>query len=42
VISGMLWDASGVSALAFLPIAICGIILVVLAPTINHVRRDEV
>ena len=41
VISGMLWDASGIAALAFLPIAICGIILGVLAPAINHVRRDS-
>jgi CP family cyanate transporter-like MFS transporter len=41
VISGMLWDASGIAALAFLPMAICGIILAVLAPAINHVRREE-
>jgi CP family cyanate transporter-like MFS transporter len=41
VISGMLWDASGIAALAFLPVAICGIILAVLAPAINHVRRAE-
>lgn len=39
VISGMMWDVSGVAAMAFLPIAICGIILMVLAPAINHVRR---
>jgi CP family cyanate transporter-like MFS transporter len=42
VVSGMLWDMSGVAALAFLPIAICGIILAVLAPAINHVRRKDV
>ena len=41
VISGMLWDASGIAAMAFLPIAICGIILAVLSPAINHVRRAE-
>lgn len=41
VISGMAWDLSGIAAMAFLPIAICGIILVVLAPAINHVRRTE-
>jgi CP family cyanate transporter-like MFS transporter len=38
VISGILWDASGVAALAFLPIALLGILLVFLAPAINHVR----
>jgi len=42
VLSGMLWDTSGLAAMAFLPIAVCGIILVLLAPAINHVRRDEV
>jgi CP family cyanate transporter-like MFS transporter len=39
IISGMLWDASGKPGLAFLPIALCGIILAILAPAINHVRR---
>jgi len=39
VISGALWDLSGIPALAFLPVALCGILLVVLAPAINHVRR---
>ncbi len=38
VISGVLWDLSGIAALAFLPIALCGILLVILAPAINHVR----
>jgi len=38
VISGVAWDISGIASLAFAPIAICGIILVVLAPAINHVR----
>ena len=38
VISGMAWDLSGIAALAFLPIAGCGILLVILAPAINHVR----
>jgi CP family cyanate transporter-like MFS transporter len=41
VISGLLWDTSGIAAMAFLPIAICGIILAVLAPAINHVPRAE-
>jgi CP family cyanate transporter-like MFS transporter len=39
VISGILWDLSGVAALAFLPIGLCGILLVILAPAINHVRQ---
>ena len=38
VISGMVWDLSGVASLAFAPIALCGILLVILAPAINHVR----
>ncbi len=38
VISGLVWDLSGIASLAFAPIAICGIILVVLAPAINHVK----
>jgi CP family cyanate transporter-like MFS transporter len=41
VISGMVWDLSGIASLAFAPIAICGIILVVLAPAINHVRQER-
>ncbi len=39
VISGMAWDASGVASSAFLPIGLCGILLVILAPAINHVPR---
>ncbi|MGH6664880.1 MAG: CynX/NimT family MFS transporter [Pseudolabrys sp.] len=39
VISGLMWDLSGIASLAFAPIAICGIILVTLAPAINHVRQ---
>jgi CP family cyanate transporter-like MFS transporter len=41
VISGFLWDVSGTPAMAFLPIALCGIVLVALAPAIRHVRRPE-
>jgi CP family cyanate transporter-like MFS transporter len=41
VISGLLWDVSGVAAMAFLPVAACGIILTMLAPAIRHVRRPE-
>jgi CP family cyanate transporter-like MFS transporter len=39
VISGLAWDVSGIAGLAFAPIAICGIILITLAPAINHVRQ---
>jgi CP family cyanate transporter-like MFS transporter len=39
VISGLAWDLSGVAKLAFAPIAVCGVLLVILAPAINHVRR---
>ncbi len=38
VISGLSWDLSGIASFAFAPIALCGIILVILAPAINHVR----
>jgi MFS transporter, CP family, cyanate transporter len=38
VISGFSWDVSGIAGFAFAPIAICGIILVVMAPAINHVK----
>jgi CP family cyanate transporter-like MFS transporter len=39
IISGMLWDFSGVAAMAFVPIGLCGIVLMILAPAINHVPR---
>jgi len=38
VISGLAWDLSGIASAAFAPIAACGILLVILAPAINHVR----
>jgi CP family cyanate transporter-like MFS transporter len=38
VISGVLWDVTGIAALAFLPIVLCGILLVILAPAINHLK----
>jgi MFS transporter, CP family, cyanate transporter len=41
VISGLIWDASGNGAFAFVPIAMCGVALAVLAPAINHVRRSR-
>jgi CP family cyanate transporter-like MFS transporter len=39
IISGLAWDLSGVAALAFLPIALCGFLLAILAPAINHVPK---
>ena len=39
VISGLSWDLSGVAGLAFLPIAVCGLAMVILAPAITHVRH---
>jgi MFS transporter, CP family, cyanate transporter len=38
VISGLAWDLSGIASFAFAPIGLCGILLVILAPAINHVR----
>jgi len=37
VVSGLAWDLTRVAGMAFLPIALCGILPVVLAPAINHV-----
>jgi CP family cyanate transporter-like MFS transporter len=37
VISGLAWDLTGIASMTFLPIALCGILLVILAPAINHV-----
>jgi len=39
VVSGLAWDLTGITGAAFLPIALCGILLVILAPAINHVPR---
>ena len=36
---GTRWEASGIGGFAVLPIALCGVVLVVLAPAIDHVRR---
>ena len=41
VISGLSWDLTGIPATAFAPIALCGLLLVILAPAINHVPRME-
>jgi CP family cyanate transporter-like MFS transporter len=39
VLSGASWDLSGLPASAFMPIALCAILLMVLAPAINRLRR---
>jgi MFS transporter, CP family, cyanate transporter len=39
VVSGLAWDLTGIASAAFLPIALCGILLVILAPAINHIPR---
>ncbi len=39
VISGLAWDMSGIAAAAFAPIALMGVLLMALAPAINHVPR---
>jgi CP family cyanate transporter-like MFS transporter len=41
VISGLAWDISGIPATAFLPIVLCGVLLIVLAPAINHIPHME-
>ncbi len=39
VISGFVWDMSGIAGLAFAPSALSGIVLVALAPALKHARR---
>jgi CP family cyanate transporter-like MFS transporter len=39
ILSGFAWDVSGIGGFAFIPVALCGVVLMVLAPAINHVRR---
>jgi hypothetical protein len=39
VISGLVWDVSGIPASAFVPIALCGGLLMLLAPAIGRLRR---
>lgn len=39
VASGLTWDLTGIASTAFLPIALCGILLVILAPAIDHIPR---
>jgi CP family cyanate transporter-like MFS transporter len=39
VLSGLAWDISGVPSLAFVPVAACMSLMMLLAPAINHVRQ---
>lgn len=39
ILAGVAWDATGVAAMAFVPIGLCGVLLMILAPAINHVPR---
>src|SRR5205085_2985951 len=39
VISGLAWDLTGIASTAFLPIAVCVIVLVSQPPAINHAPR---
>jgi CP family cyanate transporter-like MFS transporter len=39
VISGLSWDLSGIAGSAFVPVALCGVLLALLAPAIKHVRQ---
>jgi CP family cyanate transporter-like MFS transporter len=41
VLSGLAWDLTGTAGMAFVPIALCGVALALLAPAIKHVRRPE-
>jgi CP family cyanate transporter-like MFS transporter len=38
VVSGLCWDLSGVPAAAFAPVALCAVVLGLLAPSIAHVK----
>lgn len=40
IIAGALWDLTGIAAAAFWPIALCGMLLLVLASAINHIPRQ--
>jgi CP family cyanate transporter-like MFS transporter len=39
IISGMAWDWTGIAAMAFAPIGVSGLLLVLLAPAIKHVPK---
>jgi len=35
IISGLIWDASGIPAAAFIPMALCNILLIAFAPSVR-------
>jgi CP family cyanate transporter-like MFS transporter len=41
IMSGASWDLSEKPAAAFMPIALCGVLLMVLAPTIRHIKPQR-
>jgi CP family cyanate transporter-like MFS transporter len=40
IVSGLLWDLTGVPGIAFAPIGICGLALMLLAPGIDRIGRS--
>jgi MFS transporter, CP family, cyanate transporter len=42
IVSGIVWDATGVPAAAFIPIGVCAIVLLAFAPTMKfHPVKSE-
>jgi CP family cyanate transporter-like MFS transporter len=41
IISGLIWDASGIPAAAFVPIALCNILLIAFAPSVRVSRSPH-
>jgi MFS transporter, CP family, cyanate transporter len=42
IVSGIIWDATGIPATAFIPIAACAVVLLAFAPTMNfHQLKSE-
>lgn len=39
IASGLIWDITGIGSTAFMPVALCGLILMWLAPAILHVEK---
>ena len=38
VLSGLFWDLSGLPTMAFAPVAACGVVLILLAPSVLHIE----
>ncbi len=41
IISGFLWDTTGIAGTAFLPIGLCALLLMGFAPTVRPTQREE-